>query len=244
MGLIRTPIYRTAAAGRLAKAQPDPTTAVKLPDIGTVDVSTDRVSLRPEQMETLFTAQPSDTDMARMSEAVADAQESVRSRAAAGAGGQPQEPARESAPDTPLTKLVKYVPIEFVSGFVGVLLLVAGLSESEKWDHRLIVSTYILFAVFTPIVFFLLSRGNRDEDRPMWFFYPLSLLAFLGWGVGSSQDLRDVLSISSVQSESIVGLAAVGIPALDWLLTKALLPGEAATQPAPAGPAPQPGRAG
>ena len=110
---------------------------------------------------------------------------------------------------------------EYCSWFVNY-------SESDKWDHRLVVGTFIFFAVFTPIVYYVWSKDKAAKDQPVWYFYPLSLIAFLGWGIGSSQELRDVLDISAGQSEAIVGLAAVGVPAVDTFLTKLFYSGEPA----------------
>ena len=152
-------------------------------------------------------------------------QRRVAGVAGAGPAG-PEAKAREPERDGYLTKVLKYVPVEFVGPFAALVALTTNVSnnaDTKEWFVRLL---FFLGAVVTPFIFYAQARRLVNEDKPRLYFYVLSLLAFMVWSLAISDQVRDAFGITDGLSEFLLAAGAFGIPGADWLLTTLTSPTE------------------
>jgi hypothetical protein len=148
----------------------------------------------------------------------------------------PAQPGQEAKPREPgqdgyLTKVVKYVPVEFVGPFAALVALTTNVSDNPDTKEWFVRALFFIGALVTPLVFYAQSRKLVNEDKPRLYFYGLSLLAFMIWSIAASDQVRNAFGITDGLSEFLLAAGAFGIPGADWLLTTLTSPTE---QPVPA----------
>jgi len=141
-----------------------------------------------------------------------------------------EEPAREPERDGYLTKVLKYVPVEFVGPFSALVALTTNVSNDPQTKESFVRALFVVGLLVTPLIFFAQARKLVSEDQPRPFFYVLALLAFAVWAFAVSDQVRDSFGISDGLSEFLLAVGAFGIPGADWLLTSLTSP---VSQPVP-----------
>lgn len=136
----------------------------------------------------------------------------------------PNVPARDVERDGYLAKLIKYVPAEVVAVFGGIVALAANINPDNTNDNVYVVWVFFGFLALTPAYFWLRSNNLPNEDRPTWYFYILSILAFAVWAVAISANTREALGLLSISispglSEFILAIGAFLIPFIDEVLS-------------------------
>jgi hypothetical protein len=113
-------------------------------------------------------------------------------------------------------KLAKYVPAEVLSGF---LLLVA-MAEQSKDPQQLLITCFIAGLVMTPI--YLAIAGLKSAPRQQkqrWYSYILSIIAFVGWAVGTRSSMARLLYLEPEIGSFILAVIVFAVPGIDQLLT-------------------------
>lgn len=116
-----------------------------------------------------------------------------------------------------LEKLAKYVPGEIIVAFISLYTLIS----TEFLDESLKIASYVLLGGCA-----LMSIGyswvRKPEPLP-FFFYVLSIPAFAGWAIGTSNIGEALWGWSDGKSKlALIGVAVV-IPFLDQAATKLFL---------------------
>ncbi len=114
-------------------------------------------------------------------------------------------------------KLVKYIPAEVIAFFLPAYTLAAKL-QNLWW-----VGWLILVLSTLALIGYLLLRSDQNNP-PHWYFYILSVGAFLAWAVGTSSAGVDLFHLdqSEITGKLIVMGAVFLIPLVDELLTRYL----------------------
>jgi hypothetical protein len=141
-----------------------------------------------------------------------------------GVAGEERAGEQETDRDGYLTKLIKYVPGEIVAVFAGVMAASASVSQDDAVKAALARGVFLFFLIATPAYFWLLSVRQPSGDRPMWYFYVLSVLAFAIWALAVSAQVRGTFGASPGLSEFLLALGAFAIPFFDEALTAVLGP--------------------
>jgi hypothetical protein len=119
-------------------------------------------------------------------------------------------------------KLIKYIPGEVVAAFAGAALLAGRVPE---WNPSIAVKVlFVCFLIATPIYFWSQSRSRPVEDRPVGFFYVLSMVAFFCWALGVSDQARQSIGTSAQLAEFLLAFGAFFVPAFDTWLTALVVP--------------------
>jgi hypothetical protein len=130
-------------------------------------------------------------------------------------------PARDVEPDGYFAKLIKYVPVEMVTVFTALTAAASTVPEfAGSMAPRVIV---FLFALASPVYFWLQSRSLDPVDRPARFFYVLTVPAFLIWALAINAGVRADLGRSPQLAEFLLATGAFAIPLIDQSLTALLL---------------------
>jgi hypothetical protein len=131
-------------------------------------------------------------------------------------------PARDVQPDGYFAKLIKYVPVEMVTVFTALTAAASTVPEfAGSMVPRVIV---LLFALASPVYFWLQTRSLPPVDRPAKFFYVLTVPAFLIWALAINDGVRVDLQMSAQLAEFLLATGAFAIPLIDQSLTAVLLP--------------------
>ena len=128
------------------------------------------------------------------------------------------EPARETARDGYLAKIVKYVPAEVLSVFVALA------AAASAVGREMVLGVFFVGLIATPAYFLVGSAKLPDHDKPRFYFYILAILAFVVWAFGVSEAVRTVFAMDAQVAEILLGLAALLIPLADELLTMLFSP--------------------
>ncbi|MBA2469717.1 MAG: hypothetical protein H0V37_09960 [Chloroflexia bacterium] len=145
-----------------------------------------------------------------------------RSRNAAGTGAQPtagDAKARETARDGYATKILKYVPVEFVAPFSALVALTTNISTDDDVNRWFVRALFAIGAIVTPVVYYAQTRSLVAEDQPRLYFYILSFFAFMIWAIAASDQVRDTFDVTDGLAEFLLAVGAFGIPGIDALLT-------------------------
>ncbi len=131
----------------------------------------------------------------------------------------PPPPASTAPKDEFGDKLVKYIPAEVIAFFLPAYALAKSADPAGlAWlPYALVVVAGL------GLVGYLLIRAPKDNP-PRWYFYVLSVVAFLAWIAGTSAAGADVFHLVQVEiTGKLILMAAVfAIPLLDELLTRFL----------------------
>jgi membrane protein DedA with SNARE-associated domain len=132
----------------------------------------------------------------------------------------------QQQPDGYGDKLVKYIPAEVIAFFLPAYALAAKLDHFKE-DLEWIGWLLVVGAAFGAVGY-LLVKADKSKP-PRWYFYPLSVLAFLGWAVGTSTAVAELFDLTQpdITGKLIVMAAVFVIPLIDELLTRYLPPSEA-----------------
>ncbi len=83
-------------------------------------------------------------------------------------------------------------------------------------DITPVLGIFLLGLVLTPLYFFLGARKIEGmENRPTWWFYLLSPLAFTIWTMAINNETRRALDRGEHTAELFLALGALLIPAVD-----------------------------
>ena len=116
--------------------------------------------------------------------------------------------------DTIPTKLVKYVPVEVVSVFAAGF---AAFNPTGNWvwfglTAGAIVNVFYLFTVAA-------TANDGKTPRPRVYFYALSALAFVVWGIATISSIQTAMDLSVDKAAYILVAGTFGIPLLDSFFT-------------------------
>ena len=106
-------------------------------------------------------------------------------------------------------KLAKYVPAETLAFFVPTS---AALGDGRS--TALVVVTCVALAGSVGYLF-VSARKLGEDERPTVYFYVLAGLAFLGWCLGTSANVADLVGIDNVLAGVILAVTIFAIPLLD-----------------------------
>jgi hypothetical protein len=97
-------------------------------------------------------------------------------------------------------KVVKYVPVELLALFNLVYLACPKSKNGDKPADKRYIHTIILllFCGLTPLYF--LARGAATEvpGKRLGYFLPLTAMSFVGWTLGTTTFLQDMLGDKGV----------------------------------------------
>lgn len=127
-------------------------------------------------------------------------------RAAAAGGAQ-------SKPDELSEKLLKYIPGEVLAFFVPVYALVP---KEPKWG---LWAVLVVGAVGG--VGYLFAQADKAAP-PRFYFYLLSIVAFLAWTLGTSTVGTDLGALPDWISHAAIPAAVFLVPMIDEVLTRLL----------------------
>jgi hypothetical protein len=131
-----------------------------------------------------------------------------------------EQQVRSAQRDDYVTKLVKYVPGEVVAGFGGLIALAGNVNTDAETKRLLVITMFFIFLVLvTPFYFALRCRSLEQENKPKWFFYLLSALAFGVWALAVSDTVRSALNMGPTWAEFMLGVGSFVIPGIDEGLT-------------------------
>ena len=83
---------------------------------------------------------------------------------------------RKKAADNQVERVIKYVPTEIISGYLGLSGLVSVIPETLAYKALLIWGLFVLGLIFTPLY---LMRSNPQGQQ--WAQIPISTAAFFFW---------------------------------------------------------------
>lgn len=110
-------------------------------------------------------------------------------------------------------RLVKYVPAETLAFFVPAAALLG--SDHRPW----LIVALVVGAIGT--VGYLLQAAPEDPDsRPRVHYYVLACLAFLGWAVGTTPAVADLVHLDQVGAAFVLAVAVFLIPLADEMLNR------------------------
>jgi len=110
-------------------------------------------------------------------------------------------------------KLVKYVPAETLAFFVPIA---AAIGEER---NALLCVVVAIGLVGTPIYLWIAASRLPQDQRPFFHFYPLAMLAFVAWALGTNAAVAKLVHLDSFAAGIIFGCAVFIIPGLDQGLT-------------------------
>jgi len=125
----------------------------------------------------------------------------------AAAGSQP-------AQDTIPKKLIKYVPVEVVTVSAGGF---AAFNPTGTW----LWAALALGAVVNVIYLFTTAATTLGDKlpRPHVYFYLLSALAFVVWGIATIAPVQKAMHLTAAKAAYILVAGTFGIPLLDAFFT-------------------------
>jgi hypothetical protein len=112
-------------------------------------------------------------------------------------------------------KLAKYVPAEVIAGWAPLYILSL---ESGKVDYGLAWGLLGVGIAATLIYVTVRARMEPETPRP-WYFWVLSVGAFLGWSLGTTTVGSDLVGLQPRVSAVILGIMVFLLPGIDALLT-------------------------
>jgi hypothetical protein len=135
----------------------------------------------------------------------------VRKKAAASAAAASGATAQPQA-DSLQTKLVKYVPVEVVSVSAAGF---AAFNPTGNW----IWFGMALGVIANVVYLFVAAVQSTDatHQRPRWYFYLLSAVAFVVWSIATISSIQGSLHLTEAKASFILFAGAFGIPLLDSL---------------------------
>jgi len=123
------------------------------------------------------------------------------------AAGGASRPARKA--DDLQTKLVKYVPAEVVTVSAGGF---AAFNPAGNW----IWFGLALGAVANVLYLFVAAFQSTEKVAlPRWYFYVLSVAAFVVWAIATISPIQGVMHLTAEKASFILVAGAFGIPLLD-----------------------------
>jgi hypothetical protein len=130
-------------------------------------------------------------------------------------GGPSAAAAGRAAPpaDDLSDKLLKYIPGEVIAFYVPIYALVP---KDAAWG---LVTVLVLGAAGS--VGYLFARADKTSP-PRFYFYLLSVAAFLAWALGTSSVGTDLWSWPEWCSRAAIPVAVFVIPLVDEVLTRAM----------------------
>ncbi len=120
--------------------------------------------------------------------------------------------------DTYEDKLLKYVPVEVVAFYAVVY---ASVQQEADWLKWLILALGVFGTVG-----YLAARSDRSRP-PRWYFYVLSVIAFLAWALGTSSVGQDLFAFPDAAAKIMLPSGVFAVPLVDELLTRRAMPGSA-----------------
>lgn len=129
--------------------------------------------------------------------------------------GEPGSRAGAVAGDTYEDKLLKYVPVEVVAFYAVVYASVQREADWLKW--------FILLLGVFGTVGYLVARSDRSRP-PRWYFYVLSVIAFLAWALGTSSVGQDLFAFPDAAAKIMLPSGVFIVPLVDELLTRRAMP--------------------
>lgn len=113
------------------------------------------------------------------------------------------------------SKVLKYVPGEVVAFYVPITAL-AGAN-----DHTILGVALAAGLIATPLYQLISARKISAERRARWWAYVLGMVAFAAWALATSSATAALFDLSQKLTGVILAVAALFIPALDALFTRA-----------------------
>lgn len=121
-------------------------------------------------------------------------------------------PAGDATPE----KLVKYVPAEAIAFFLPAT---AALGP----ERRVLLAVVTLIAAIGALLYlWLTARRLERHKRPLGYFYPLALLAFLAWAVGTSRNVAGLVHLDDISAGIVLLMAVFIVPLADDALATVL----------------------
>jgi hypothetical protein len=114
-------------------------------------------------------------------------------------------------PDRYGDKLVKYIPAEALAFYLPMYTLMKDQGPGSRY------AAFIVAVLGVPL--YLFTRSDRSSP-PNWYYYVISVLAFVAWAIGTSTLGQDLFALSEVSSKFVTGCAVFLLPAVDALLTR------------------------
>lgn len=112
-------------------------------------------------------------------------------------GPEAEKPSRDRERDGYLAKLVKYIPGEVIAAVASIVALSANVSTGPNVRSGAAIAVFVIFLVATPAYFWMGARNLPTEDKPAWYFYLLSLLAFGIWALAVINLVRETFGINA-----------------------------------------------
>lgn len=110
------------------------------------------------------------------------------------------------------TKLTKYVPAETLAFLVPAAATIGS-------DRNLLVVALVIAAIGTSGYLWVNARSLPPDQRPLWYFYVLSEIAFACWAVATVPSVTALVRLNDVTAGVILLFAVFLIPLLDNILT-------------------------
>ena len=131
----------------------------------------------------------------------------------------PRQPTKEGmqvGKDSYLEKIVKYVPAEIVT---LTTLAVAALQPAGGTIWWIV----IVGALANVLYLFGTALANTSTPMPRWYFYPLSILAYLVWAAAIIPEFGSKVGIGGANAQTeqsfALALGAFVVPLLDSIFT-------------------------
>jgi hypothetical protein len=116
-------------------------------------------------------------------------------------------------------KLVKYVPAEIIALFNLIYLACPKSKNDDKPADKRYVHTIILLLFFCLTPLYHLARGATEvPGKRRGYFLPLTALGFVGWALGTTTFLQDMLGekgVNDVVPVSILVCTVFLVPLVD-----------------------------
>jgi len=118
------------------------------------------------------------------------------------------------AGDTTAEKLVKYVPGETLAFFVPVA---AALGTTH---NGVLIAAMVAGAVGSVGYLWLNARKLKKSEQPLLHYYPLSIVAFIAWAIGTTPSVMKLVGIDDVAAGVVLACAVFLVPLADGILNE------------------------
>lgn len=131
--------------------------------------------------------------------------------AAKGAVTPPASGSQLPQPDSLQTKLVKYVPAEVVSVSAAGF---AAFNPTGDW-----IWFGLALGALANVLYLFASavQAGPKVPRPRWYFYFLSIVAFVIWAIATTASIQHSMHLTEAKASFILVAGAFGVPLLDTL---------------------------
>ena len=111
-------------------------------------------------------------------------------------------------------KLTKYIPAEVIAFYLPAYNYINGSSK--------LAECVVLIVAIVGTLIYLAARVDK-ASKPRCYFYPLAIISFICWAIGTSSVASDLLGLPPMWAKLILSAAIFLIPGIDQILTNRLV---------------------